>query len=160
MSSAFTKGEEREPLVMDRGGDDGGHYEDTPAYEALKNGGVLTAKYRRKNVEVLTAFLFVLWMSLTVASVYPRHPQDIFTGKDVKANASQASNMKTRCLSGSCAAKNGLVFLSEFCLGCGTNNKTSLLFHPWKRAKGRRAESNRSRRKHRRVPRCDADRCQ
>jgi len=47
-------------------------YEDTPAYEALKAAGVLCSKYRRSSIE------------------------DIFTGKDVKANSSAANNIYER----------------------------------------------------------------
>eukprot|EP00316_Scyphosphaera_apsteinii_P000988 CAMPEP_0119315806 /NCGR_PEP_ID=MMETSP1333-20130426/37246_1 /TAXON_ID=418940 /ORGANISM="Scyphosphaera apsteinii, Strain RCC1455" /LENGTH=521 /DNA_ID=CAMNT_0007321273 /DNA_START=39 /DNA_END=1604 /DNA_ORIENTATION=+ len=47
-------------------------YEDTPAYKALNDAGVLTTTYRRKDVS------------------------DIFTGVDVRANATQQSNMMAR----------------------------------------------------------------
>mmetsp|Transcript_39511 Transcript_39511/g.104274 ORF Transcript_39511/g.104274 Transcript_39511/m.104274 type:complete len:309 (-) Transcript_39511:1302-2228(-) len=50
-------------------------YEDTPAYEVLKNAGVLETKYRRSTID------------------------DIFTGADVKANTSQSDNLWKRLMS-------------------------------------------------------------
>jgi len=47
-------------------------YEDTPAYQVLKNAGVLETKYRRASID------------------------DIFTGKDVKANTSAYENWLAR----------------------------------------------------------------
>merc|ERR1719473_2591330 len=49
-----------------------GAYEDTPAYEVLKTAGVLETKYRRANID------------------------DIFTGKDVKANTTKSHNLWKR----------------------------------------------------------------
>jgi hypothetical protein len=48
------------------------HYEDTPAYAALQQAGLLCTEYRRKSID------------------------DIFTGKDLKANTTQQKNMWER----------------------------------------------------------------
>ena len=48
------------------------HYEDTPAYAALQQAGLLCREYRRKSID------------------------DIFTGKDLKANTTQQKNMWER----------------------------------------------------------------
>merc|ERR1719230_2248490 len=65
-------------LMMDRGGecmDDAiEHAEDTPAYGALKAGGLVNTQYRRTSVE------------------------DIFTGLDLRANSSKDNDLRTRCL--------------------------------------------------------------
>jgi len=53
-------------------------YEDTPAYEVLKNHGVLCTKYRRSNIEA------------------------IFTGKDVKANSSKSNDIMEKLKSCYC----------------------------------------------------------
>lgn len=67
------RGDDTAPLLMEmhRNG-----YEDTPAYEVLKDAGVLTTKYRRKDIN------------------------DIFTGADVKANTSASANLYKRIKSG------------------------------------------------------------
>jgi len=63
-------------MTMDGREEDGhAHMEDTPAYAALTAAGLLTTKYRRTDIE------------------------DIFTGHDLRANTTQADNIKARCLS-------------------------------------------------------------
>lgn len=63
--------------VMERVEQDGEEgFEETPAYRALKEAGVLCTRYRRTSVE------------------------DIFTGKDLKAESGRANDLKQRLLHG------------------------------------------------------------
>ena len=58
--------------LMPTDSDNEHHYEDTPAYAALQQAGLLCREYRRKSID------------------------DIFTGKDLKANTTQQKNMWER----------------------------------------------------------------
>lgn len=69
--------------------DHAGGYEDTPAYEVLKRAGVLEIKYRRDTID------------------------DIFTGKDLKANSNKANDWTQRFKYGWCLPGIGCILYAS-----------------------------------------------